>query len=412
MTGSAQDTGRGWNRLAMPAGRPDGLFERTVDALLDAALDDARWSDAFRLIDRLCDLCGGQISALTVDAEGNLEATFGACYINGDPHQEIVADWVENFGGSGENVARIGKLPTWDLAHNEMLFTPAEKRTSLMYNEFQPKYDCQDQVGVVVDRPSGARHGRDFLMWTMRNDRSDWTSGRLGRIRSLLPHIRQAVRIRRELVAGEAHACADVSALLEDTIALGVVFLDRRGAIVSANRTARRLLRAGDGLYDRQGALRACSPRDDARLRRLVSKSLPRFGHMAVGGHVPARRPAGRPLIVHVHPVSPSRADFGAERLAAMVLIRDPDADRARRFDPEMVGDLLGLSKAESRVAALLGQGRSVRDIVRELDRSVHTVRWTVKQVLSKTRSARQVDLVRLLLQLPAGERGEYERDE
>ena len=409
MASSTRDERSGRDRTVKPAGRTDDLFERTVEALLDAALDDARWGDAFRLIDQLCNLDGGQFTALAADAKGNLEPTFGACYISGDPHHEIVADWVENYTESSENIPRIGRLPTWELAHNEMLFTPTEKRTSRMYNEFQPKYDCRDQLAVVVDRTIGARHGQDFLMWTMKNDRPDWEPDRLARIRSLLPHVRQAVRIRRELVAGEAHACADVSALLEDTIALGVVFLDRRGAIASANRTARRMLRAGDGICDRRGALRASSPRDDARLRRLVSKSLPRIGHMAVGGHVSVRRPAGLPLIVHVHPVTPSRADFGAQRLAAMVLVREPDASRRRRLDPEMVGDLLGLSMAESRVAALLAQGLSIRDIASELDRSQHTVRWTVKQVLSKTRSARQVDLVRLLLHLPAGERGEEE---
>ena len=85
-----------------------------------------------------------------------------------------------------------------------------------------------------------------------------------------------------------------------------------------------------------------------------------------------------------------------------MVLIRDPDA---YEIDAEMVGDVFGLTAAESRVAVLLGKGRSVRDIARELDRSEHTVRWTLKKVLSKTNSARQADLVRLLLQLPPSDR-------
>ena len=84
------------------------------------------------------------------------------------------------------------------------------------------------------------------------------------------------------------------------------------------------------------------------------------------------------------------------------MLIRDPDADR---LDPEMVGDVLGLTAAESRVAVLVGRGRSVREIARELDRSEHTVRWTLKQVLSKTNSPRQADLVRLLMQLPPSDR-------
>ena len=385
----------------MPANQSDSPFERAVETLLDAAFDDARWGDAFRAIDRLCGLNGGQFTALTANAHGEAEVTFAACYINGDPHEEIVADWAANYAAFSENVPRIGRLPAWRLTHNEELFTPAEKRNSLMYNEFQPKYDCRDQMAVVVDRPSDERPGHGCLFWTMANGEAGWEPDKLERIRGLLPHIRQAVRVRQELAAAEARAHADVSALLEDT-PLGAVFLDRRGDIASVNQTARRMLDARDGLYQWRGALRACLPHDDARLCKLVSGALPRLGRLAEGGYLSVRRPAGLPLVVHVHPVTPGRADFGAERLAALVLIRDPDANR---FDPEMVADVLGLTAAETRVAVLLAKGRSVRDIARELDRSENTVRWTLKNVLSKTNSARQADLVRLLLQLPPGDR-------
>ena len=71
----------------------DDLFESTVEILLDAAFDDARWGEAFRAIDRLCGLNGGQFTALAADGE----PTFAACWIGGDPHQEIVADWIANY---------------------------------------------------------------------------------------------------------------------------------------------------------------------------------------------------------------------------------------------------------------------------------------------------------------------------
>ena len=384
------------------AGRTDDPFERTVETLLDAAFDDARWGDAFRAIDRLCALNGGQFTALAANGDGDPEAVFAACYIDGDPHQEIVADWAANYAPFSENVPRIGRLPAWRLTHNEELFTPAEKRSSLMYNEFQPKYDCRDQMAVVVDRKSGGRPEDGCLFWTMANGEADWEPDKLKRIRALLPHIRQAVRLRRELAASESDAYADATALLENA-APGAVFLDRRGGIVSANRTAQRMLRDRDGIHEWRGELRAAAPRDDARLRRLVAGALPRIGGIPAGGTMSAQRPSGLPVILHVHPVTPGRADFGAERVAALVLVRDPDAGR---LDPQAVGDALGLTPAESRVAVLLGTGRSVRDIARELGRSENTVRWTLKYVLSKTNSARQADLVRLLLQLPPGDRG------
>ena len=385
----------------IPVNQMDGPFERTVETLLDAAFDDACWGDVFRAMDSLCALNGGQFTALARNSGGSPEVTFAACWINGDPHQEIVADWAANYSTFSENVPRMGMLPAWRLTHNEELFTTDEKRTSPMYNEFQPKYDCRDQLAVVVDRRSAERPDDGCLVWLMANGAAQWEPGNLKRIRGLLPHIRQAVRVRQELVAAEAHAYTDVSALLEHASS-GVVFLDRRGVITSANTTARRLLRAGDGIHAWRRALGASVPADDARLRSLIARALPRLAHTAVGGYMSVRRPAGPPLIVHVHPVTPRRADFGAERLAVVVLIRDPDAGR---LDREMVGDLLGLTAAESRVAVLLGQGASVRDIAHALHRSENTVRWTLKKVLSKTNSARQADLVRLLVQLPPSDR-------
>ena len=385
----------------MTVERTDDQFTRTVETLLDAAFDDARWGVVFRQIDRLCALNGGQFTALAANGGGDAEPVFAACYINGDPRQEIVADWIANYASVSENIPRISRLPTWRLTHNEELFTPAEKQFSRMYNEFQPKYDCRDQMAVVVDRRSGDCPEDGCVFWTMANGEAEWGADKLKLIRALLPHIRQAIRIRRELVAAEARSFADLSPLLENA-GPGAVFLDRRGRIVSANRTAQRMLRKRDSIHMWRGELRAAVPRDDARLRRLVSAALPRIGDIPAGGTMSAQRPSGLPLIVHVHPVTPARADFGAERVAALVLVRDP---AAHRLDPQTVGEALGLTPAESRVAVLLGMGRTVPDIARELDRSENTIRWTLKNVLSKTNSVRQADLVRLMLQLPPGDR-------
>ena len=70
-------------------------------------------------------------------------------------------------------------------------------------------------MAVAVNRQSDERPDDGCLMWAMANGGSDWEPDNLKRIRGLLPHIRQAVRVRQVLVAAEAHACSDVSALLE-----------------------------------------------------------------------------------------------------------------------------------------------------------------------------------------------------
>lgn len=52
---------------------------------------------------------------------------------------------------------------------------------------------------------------------------------------------------------------------------------------------------------------------------------------------------------------------------------------------------------AEARLAIRLMQGQSLKDIAETTQRSVNTVRWTLKNVLAKADCHRQVDLVRLL---------------
>ena len=52
----------------------------------------------------------------------------------------------------------------------------------------------------------------------------------------------------------------------------------------------------------------------------------------------------------------------------------------------------------ESRVAAMLADGKTVRDIVAVTGRRESTIRWHVRQLYQKGGVSRQVDLVRLVL--------------
>ena len=101
------------------------------------------------------------------------------------------------------------------------------------------------------------------------------------------------------------------------------------------------------------------------------------------------------PLTLHLSPV-PHRADFGAQRIAALVLLVDP-VERPQ-VDPACLATTFGLTRAESRVAAALAAGHSVRDIAVATHRTQATVRSHVKQLHRKLGLHTQADLVRLVL--------------
>ena len=223
----------------------------------------------------------------------------------------------------------------------------------------------------------------------------------------------------------EGSESADLSSVREDTAARGLLHIRAiaqlfesanigallllHGTIRSTNLLARTILRHGDGLYDNQGSLAAQSPADDRVLQHLIATVLSPNRRSQRDGTLVVRRPTRRPLVVQLHSMTlPPDADSGPSFPAALVLIRDPEFIPS--IDGELVAAVLGLSSVESRMVVLLSTGRSVREIADVVHRSVHTVRWTLKNVYAKTRCAGQVELVRLIGRLtgdivpPAGE--------
>ncbi len=223
-----------------------------------------------------------------------------------------------------------------------------------------------------------------------------WESAQLRLIERLLPHIHRSVLVRQALAAADA-LDAGLTGLL-DNDRIGVVQLGRGGRVLEANAPALEILRGGDGLLDRDGALDAVLPADRSRLRRLLGRALPGWwGEPPSGGSMTVQRPSGRSRLgLHVSPVGDSERDFGGHRVAALVLLVDPA--RRPRIDAKRVAVTLGLTPSEGRMAALLAEGLRVREIAAAAGWRESYVRWMIQQVYRKLGASGQVDLVRQVL--------------
>ena len=216
-------------------------------------------------------------------------------------------------------------------------------------------------------------------------------------IERLLPHIRQFVQLRQELAVARALG-SSLSGLLDNS-RIGVIHLDRRGNIVEANARALDILRRADGLCDREGRLSAWLPADDAGLQGLLLRALPPLGGPGAAGRVTIGRSSGRPrLVLHASPVEDRWLDFGARRVAALLLLVDPGSHAG--LDKGVVAEALGLTAAETEVAVMLSEGRTPRAIAALTGRRPGTVYNLVKLAYRKLGVSRQADLVRLLSQL------------
>ena len=147
------------------------------------------------------------------------------------------------------------------------------------------------------------------------------------------------------------------------------------------------------------GVLGAGVPADDAVLQGLLTRALPPFGGQGAGGSMTVRRAADPlPLVVHLLPLGRPEPAACTWPVTAVVAVVDPA--RRPRLDPALVAAGLGLTPMESRVAVLLTEGKSLREVAAETGRQETTIRWHLRQIFTKRGIARQAELVRLVLSL------------
>jgi DNA-binding CsgD family transcriptional regulator len=247
------------------------------------------------------------------------------------------------------------------------------------------------------------REGASLCYFATLRGRKDSLFGfdKIRLCRTLAPHLRSAVQMRRQLAMLEVERNAAVEVL--DRLPTAVVLCDPSGAPVIVNGAARKILAGDDGLVVRGGKLATRRQSETDALESLISgaASAARGAGDRSGGTLPVSRASGlRPFSVLVSPMRAPSAVPGHRRIAAALFISDPES--VTLTNEERLLQLYGLTRAESRLAAKLAQGRSLEEAAGMLNITTQTARGYIKRILCKTGTKRQVELVRLLLLSPA----------
>ena len=368
-------------------------FDRVLAAVHAATLDETRWPATSALIDEACGLTGNGLM-VGEGPKDDVRGLFVGLYYRGQRRDDLEREYLDTYHALDERVPRFRQLPARRLVHITALYTAEELKTSRTYNELLPRAGMQDSLNVRLPGLAGSHIG-----WGLNDpvDAEGWGSSRITRVERLLPHIQQFVRVR-QVLAGAGALGASLADLLATT-GLGIIQLDGRGRIAATNNRALALLRTCDGLVDKGGVLGADVPADDAVLQGLLTRALPPFGGQGAGGSMMVRRAADpQPLLVHLMPIGRPEPAVCTWLGAAVVVVVDPA--RRPRLDPALVAAGLGLTPMESRVAVLLTEGKSLREVAAATGCKETTIRWHLRQIFAKRGIARQAELVRLVLSL------------
>lgn len=162
------------------------------------------------------------------------------------------------------------------------------------------------------------------------------------------------------------------------------------GRVVFMNEEARVLL----GGAVNGGRLRAWQHNDQAKLDMAVELTA-NSGLANLSDPVALAAPhRGRTVLAQALPVN---AGLMGEP-GALMLFTDPTGPST--MDPTGGLELLGLTRAEARIAALVGSGRSPRETADELELTVNTVRSALKIGFDKLGINRQSELARVVARL------------
>ena len=373
---------------------PHNQFSRILESLQDATLDDSRWPAAAGLIDEALGVSGNMIGYAEGCSGGDTRVFFARFCLRGQRRADLEREYFNAYFPHDERIPRLRAMTEGELVPLCRLFTEAERKTSRLYNDLLLRLNAQNSLSTRMDGPGQAR-----MVWAIADpvSSSGWRSEQIHMIKRLLPHVQRFLQVRQALF--DARAVGRSLAGLLDNTGLGVIQLNGRGRIMECNDMARAILRRQDGLLDRSGRLHARAMGDEARLQRVLVNALPAGCRPGVNGTAAiGRSSAVSRVMLYALPVGELRRDATAPRVAALAVLVDPEGKV--RIDPGVVREVLGLTRAESQIAAKIASGQSVRDVALATERSESTIRSHVKRMLGKLGISRQAELVRRVLAL------------
>ncbi len=359
---------------------------RRISSVYDAALMPNLWPAG---LDLAVDLVGGVGAAYYVwnKRTGRVEWLSMS-----GPLVNTTADYASYYYALDPYRPMFETVPSGRLLRLRECVPEALLRRNEWYNEYLVKGGIDDAVAArLFENRShvvyfGIHHGID---------QPPFATGRPAALQALVKPLRQAARLRVELHNLGWKSSVALRAL--DQLRAAVIVADSDGRVIQTNRAAERVLRQGNGLKIRNRKLGALDVSESAGLKAAIAAAAVEQKTPAAIARMRVRRHHGRlPYILTVTPLGADLTVYG--RPLAMIVLADPEECSPSERD---LAEFFGLSPAESRLAVALLAGKKLAEVTIDFDVQITTLRTQLSSILRKTGVTRQVDLIRLLSNVP-----------
>jgi DNA-binding CsgD family transcriptional regulator len=360
-----------------------------IGTIYDAAIDERQWRHVMEKLLAATD-CQGATFCILDSSERPRLPTFET--VNFDP--VFIQEYLDQMVPHDPNIQYLVSHPGQRIYHDATFITEAEKDRHMYYDWHGRHSDTRHRLLGIINPVPRIQSG---ITLHRTRGRGDFEPQTVERFTALFGHIERALEIGFRL--GTLGCWEQVSLDLLDRNPLAIVLLDEGGRVILANRAARALGAARDGLVLTRDGLALLRAPDDRRLQQLIGAALNTAAGTgaSAGGAISALRPSGkRPFSILVSPLSGSSFAMTKLRPAACIVIADPE--QREPIPVERLRELFGLTPAEARLAARLAAGEELRAAADALGIRYQTARTQLIAIFRKTQTQRQGELIKLLL--------------
>lgn len=363
----------------------EAALEHLVSLIYDSVADASQWAvflDAFAKAVR-----ASRCALLIHDIE---KEEFGVVRWHGWSDADIHL-YHDKYGAA--DPLRIGsrRVETGEVGPDTLACPREEFEASAAFREFYQPRDCiHGMAGAILATSSGRSHISAFRAAAD----GPFGEAELSALRGLMPHLKRAALLHGEIGSLRRQISIFTGHLERYPYAFLLTDAERR--VLYSNAAARTIAASADGLKIDDGRLAAISPKVEELLRKAVAEIATGPGTSLQRLEIPrpSRRPSYRVILMPVHDSRTIPLGVAVPGVSILVI----DTASLSEPDPDVLRELFSLTPAETRVSTDLVLGKSAEQIAAESNTSIETVRTHIKRTLSKTATARQGELISLIL--------------
>lgn len=354
------------------------VASQLAETIYDAGLEPDQWPD---VLARCRDFVGGLGADILIQGVG-VDSGY-LCYQDG----QYSAEHLQSY---------FGEYVALDVAAQARLVAPVgqaiaavdvEDLSEIYDSRFYQEWAAPQHTNDYLAAPIARTNGQVVLFGISRHEDQGPIDGTFrGLMGLLIPHVRRAARVTRELASAQTASSSLAESL--DALSAGLFLLHADGRLVHANAAARTMLGALGPLELKAGKIGARSRADG-----------PAFSALLGGGPstVTLRDADDGIYAAYCLPLSAAaRHNSGLDARASTALFVHR-ATFVRPQTPEIIARAYGLTISEQRVMMKIVDLGSVPDVADALGLAVPTVKTHLQHVFAKTDTTRQSELVRLV---------------